>query len=74
MDKLYDKLWDKNLPAIKDPIFTTPQSGHQFHPGYRVCIEATEYETFLNPEFALKESEKSLKMLKIKSALPCKKN
>ena len=39
-----------------------------------MCIDATEYETFLNPEFALKESEKSLKMLKIKSVLPCKKN
>jgi len=56
---------EMNLPVIKDQIFTIPWPQHPFRPGYKISLEAQEYETFLDPEFALREKEKSLKVLKI---------
>jgi len=65
MEDLYDKLWNKNLPIIQSRKFTIQRPRHGFRPGYMVSLEATEYETFLDPEFALRKKRKSFKVLNI---------
>jgi len=80
MDKLYDKMWNNDLPVIQSRKFSILRPQHGFRPGYKVSLEATEYETFLDPQFALRKKRRFFKVLNIaldsKSGLklPCGKS